>query len=70
MDRFNQDLFEALFHRWRSAGELCAKGKPASAAAGLDCEPCHMPMAWTYLILDVQSFQMHRLVSSPGSIRC
>jgi|SoiMethySBSTD1v2_1073268.scaffolds.fasta_scaffold53717_2 hypothetical protein len=70
MDCSDNDLFEALFHPWRSAGELCAKGSPSAQTAGLDCEPCHMPMAWTFLILDVQSFQMHRLVCSPGSIRC
>ena len=28
--------------------------KSKAQTAGLDCEPCHMPMAWTFLILDVQ----------------
>ena len=51
-------------------GSYVQKESPSAQTAGLDCEPCHMPMAWTFLILDVQSFQMHRLVCSPGSIRC
>jgi hypothetical protein len=31
MDCSDNDLFEALFHPWRSAGQLCPKEKPASA---------------------------------------
>ncbi len=69
MDSFNHDLFEALFYpccRGAMSKRKARQRKPPR----LDCEPCHMPMAWTFLILDVQSFQTHRLVSSPGSIRC
>ena len=69
MGCFNHDLFEALFYPCLQGSYVQEEGPPAQTA-GFDCEPCHMPMSWTLLILDIQSFQIHRLVSSPGSIRC